>query len=338
MDRESPALGSSKHSILISPRNLTAGYGPWGEGIGTNENCSVLAFEGEPVSFILRRFVAGVAVFFGLLVYASLRQFPWGIDAAICVGFTIEVIGLVATARILATPPLKPLRPAQQMLMIHGGFLLGAIAIERSFPLLQLLLPGGPVQHGRQGSWAMLVAVIVITVLGYAERWVLLHAPSTPNSLPWESATASPSLPTSGSNAAPANAPLVNGVPAPAPATGGFSSAFSFASAPAALTPAAVSPAQPTAVASASVAAAPVAVTPAASAAAAPSLYMNSSGDDFEEFRLHLSQPKRPFRKPGISVKEEYELWLAAKSLGSTPAVKPPRSGLSKFLLGEKAE
>ena len=81
---------------------------------------------------------------------------------------------------------------------------------------------------------------------------------------------------------------------------------------------------------------APVAFSYETSAPAAPSTYMNSSGDDFEEFRQHLSQPKRPFRQPGISIKEEYELWLAAKSLG-TPAAKP-RSSLSKFLLGEKAE
>jgi hypothetical protein len=56
------------------------------------------------------------------------------------------------------------------------------------------------------------------------------------------------------------------------------------------------------------------AVTPAASAAPAPSLYMNSSSDDFEEFRVHLSQPKRPFRKPGMTVKEEYEAWLAHRA------------------------
>jgi hypothetical protein len=51
-----------------------------------------------------------------------------------------------------------------------------------------------------------------------------------------------------------------------------------------------------------------------APAPGAPSLYLDSSGDDFEEFRLHLSQPKRPFRSPGISVKEEYELWLADRA------------------------
>ena len=82
---------------------------------------------------------------------------------------------------------------------------------------------------------------------------------------------------------------------------------------------------------------APVEFSYATGTPAAPSTYMNSSGDDFEEFRQHLSQPKRPFRQPGISIKDEYELWLAAKALGPIPAVKP-RTGLSKLLLGEKAE
>jgi hypothetical protein len=274
------------------------------------------------VSFILRRFVAGVAVFFGLLVYAALRDFPWAIDVAICVGFTVEVIGLVFTKRILATPPLKPLKPIQQMLLIHLGFLAGAIVIERIFPLLQMLLPGGPVQHGRQGSWALLVEVSVITLLGYVERSVLLHAPNSANSLPWADEVITPmaSAPMSGTNAM--STPMVNGLPVQAPAASEITPTYSFASMQPAITPAA---------------AAPAAYTTVASAPAAPSNYMNSSGDDFEEFRQHLCQPKRPFRKPGISVKEEYELWLAAKSLGSTPAVKP-RSGLSKFLLGEKAE
>ena len=79
-------------------------------------------------------------------------------------------------------------------------------------------------------------------------------------------------------------------------------------------------------------------VAPVGVAPAAASLYMESSGDDFEEFRQHLAQPKRPFRRPGITIKEEYELWLAAKALGSSVAAKPTRTGLSKFLLGEKAE
>jgi hypothetical protein len=81
----------------------------------------------------------------------------------------------------------------------------------------------------------------------------------------------------------------------------------------------------------------PEGIAPAAVAHGGTSSYMDSSGDDFEEFRQHLAQPKRPFRRPGISIKAEYELWLAAKALGPAPAAKP-RTGLGKFLLGEKAE
>ncbi|MGO9337462.1 MAG: hypothetical protein ACLPY1_08145 [Terracidiphilus sp.] len=264
------------------------------------------------MNFILRRFVAGAAVFVGLLVYASLREFPWAVDVAICVGFTVEVIGLVFTKRILATPPLKPMKPIQQMLLIHLGFLAGVIVIERIFPLLQMLLPGGPVQHGRQGSWALLVEISVITILGYVERAVLLSGPNAANSLPWANEAIFPATPASSGTGA-MSAPLVNGVPVQAPASSGYTPTYSFASAPAVATPAATYiPVTPEA--SAPAAFTPVAFTPAASAPAASSAYMSSSGDDFEEFRLHLSQPKRPFRKPGITVKEEYELWLAHRA------------------------
>jgi hypothetical protein len=51
-----------------------------------------------------------------------------------------------------------------------------------------------------------------------------------------------------------------------------------------------------------------------AAAPVAASLYSTSTGDDYEEFRLHLSSGKRPFRKPGISIREEYELWLAHRA------------------------
>jgi hypothetical protein len=52
------------------------------------------------------------------------------------------------------------------------------------------------------------------------------------------------------------------------------------------------------------------------------SLYDSSTGEDFNDFLTLMQQGKRPFRKPGISVKQEYELWLAhrAKSLnGNAP-------------------
>src|ERR1700722_12545591 len=44
----------------------------------------------------------------------------------------------------------------------------------------------------------------------------------------------------------------------------------------------------------------------------AASLYVTSTGEDYEEFLKLMKQGKRPYRKPGISVKDEYEIWLGA--------------------------
>jgi hypothetical protein len=53
--------------------------------------------------------------------------------------------------------------------------------------------------------------------------------------------------------------------------------------------------------------------------------------DPYDEFVKHMQQGKRPFRKPGISVKEEFDLWLAARAKSiSKPA--PQRAGMSRFL------
>jgi hypothetical protein len=66
--------------------------------------------------------------------------------------------------------------------------------------------------------------------------------------------------------------------------------------------------------------AAPAAVTSAPAAApmsfsyGATSYQAANSGDDYEDFLLHMQSGKRPFRKPGITVKQEFELWLAHRA------------------------
>jgi hypothetical protein len=269
-------------------------------GIETNETRFVLPIEGEPVSFILRRFVAGVALIVGLMVYASLRKFPWAIDLAICVGYTVEVVGLVVTARLLATQPAKPLRPIRQLLLIHASFLAGVVGIERTFPLLQILLPGGPTQHGRQGSWALLIEILVITILGYGERRFLLHAMNSTSSATWADTALAPLLSPGAPAASGPSAPTVNGIPAPAPASSGLGSSVASGFAQ-------------------------FAVKPVASAPVAVSLYQASTGEDYEEFLQLMQAGKRQFRKPGLSIRGEYELWLAhrAKIRAAAPVSIP---------------
>jgi hypothetical protein len=65
------------------------------------------------------------------------------------------------------------------------------------------------------------------------------------------------------------------------------------------------------------------AVSPTQVPAAAPvSLYHSSTGEDFDEFLKMMQQGKRPFRKPGISVRDEYELWLAHRAKTRSAAAK----------------
>ncbi|HXR37667.1 MAG TPA: hypothetical protein VN776_01160, partial [Terracidiphilus sp.] len=75
----------------------------------------------------------------------------------------------------------------------------------------------------------------------------------------------------------------------------------------------------------AAIAGAPVAVMPVA---AAPPPAATSSADDYEAFLKLLHEGgKRPFRKPGISVKQEFELWAAAQAKArATAAARASRA------------
>jgi hypothetical protein len=71
----------------------------------------------------------------------------------------------------------------------------------------------------------------------------------------------------------------------------------------------------------AAVAVAPGAAVAGASAALTTSLYDSSTGEEYEEFLKLMQAGKRPYRKPGLSVREEYEMWLAARSKQRAAAV-----------------
>jgi hypothetical protein len=65
----------------------------------------------------------------------------------------------------------------------------------------------------------------------------------------------------------------------------------------------------------------PAATNPAADTPAASSLYDSSTGEEYDEFLKLMQAGKRPYRKPGLSVRDEYEMWLAARSKQRAAAV-----------------
>jgi hypothetical protein len=61
---------------------------------------------------------------------------------------------------------------------------------------------------------------------------------------------------------------------------------------------------------------------PSASITGVAGLASNSSGEDYEEFLQLMQQGKRPFRRPGVSVTQEYELWLTHRSKSNSHTVQ----------------
>jgi hypothetical protein len=323
------------------------------------------------VRFILRRIVYFIAGFFGLMVYQALRPYPFAIDVALCVAFTVEVAGLVITARLMATPPLKPMPSAKTIALTHGGFLLGVVVIERIFPLLQMLFPGGPTtRSGRPGSWALLIEIIAITVLGYSERVWLLRGPKAVKVGVWADTAI-------GVAAVPAgqveSTPVVGMAMAPTVSTAavvgtlspelGSNRAFSGSSAGytsvtglfsttekgelvarAVPEPVAVQAAfEHTAVMHSANASGYTSITglvaqgPESEGSAETSRahrQLASTGDDYEGFLQHMKESKRPFRKPGMTVNEEFQAWLAHRARSGNGGADKKSSGLSRFLMG----
>lgn len=46
----------------------------------------------------------------------------------------------------------------------------------------------------------------------------------------------------------------------------------------------------------------------------------NASADEHEAFRAYLMQKERPFRKPGMSLNQEFNLWIKARAEKKAPA------------------
>jgi hypothetical protein len=125
------------------------------------------------------------------------------------------------------------------------------------------------------------------------------------------------------------SAPVATVPVAPVPATTVPVASYSIADASEAPVPQAVAPAAPVPVAPAPAVYVPVATYSFVATPPSPSPKLTQSvGDEYEEFIQHMAQGKRPFRKPGTTVKQEFELWLAARTKASTqPPAKPSKAG-----------
>jgi hypothetical protein len=257
------------------------------------------------MGFFIRRIVYGIASFLGLTTYFALRQLPFAIDAALCVAYTVLVIGLAMADKKAQMFSADTSRSMQQMILIHAGFLAGVVLIVRSLIILGPYLPPEFTQAGPGGhsSYRYLVDVISAIALAYREKSLLFHPRATKNLDAQPAAQQSQAVD-----------PSTVGIL-------GSEVAVSIAPPPfVAMVPEVKVVSEPAPVVADAVASAPTRGSMPAPAgykvvATAASTTYNSGStavvDDYDDFVDHMRQGKRPFRKPGVSVKQEYELWRA---------------------------
>jgi hypothetical protein len=221
------------------------------------------------------------------------------------------------------------------MILIHAGFMAAIIVLVRSLIFLGPYLPAefthlGP---GRRDSWRFLVEVLSATGLAYWEKWLLFHP------RPAKAGKAQDIL----QQALIGDASTIGSSTVGSAAIGVLGSQVAYASAPASTAAFVAQPAVPQPVtvnAPAPIVAEAAESTPSRGTMPAPASYQVvataaspsycPSGvtvvDDYEDFVNHMRQGKRPFRKPGLTVKEEYELWRAhrekARARGLTNAIR----------------
>jgi hypothetical protein len=63
----------------------------------------------------------------------------------------------------------------------------------------------------------------------------------------------------------------------------------------------------------------PVTAEAAATAEAATKAANEATVEDYDEWLRYLAQPHRPTQKPGLSIREEYGLWLVARTKNRSP-------------------
>ena len=272
------------------------------------------------MGFFIRRIAYGVAGFIGMFVYMALRPLPFAKDVAMCVAYTVAVFGIIlmANSAVFFSDNAKPLK---QVLLTHLAFLAGVVVMVRGMIILRPYLPPefthrDPVRHT---SWASTCELIAILLLSAWERWLLVKKPGPNAAKALADAKIDEMLksPAPAAEQAPAPAPVQAAAPAPIQFATPTWTPLTMTSAQSAILLNGVPIAAPVAAPSSAPRQSPEPPSaPLEFASGKSSLFMNSTGEEYDEFLKLMQQGIRPFRKPGISVKDEFELWLANKAKG----------------------
>jgi hypothetical protein len=271
-------------------------------------------------SLIRARITDFFAVIAGLLAAVVLHGFPWGLDVALCVAYTVKVLGLGLTDKRAKVFSSDHSRSWLKIILMHAGFLVAVEAIVRVGALVFPVQVRTSAHEPRPINWGLLLVICAIYALAYSEVRLLFHAPKTKSS--------TTKTPTGGFE------PMAEQVAfrfSPAVAMAATPEVAMAAAAEVATAPLIEKSVEPEAAAE-SVFEKPasrpaIAAGPPVGDSIAAGVYSAAESDEHEAFLLYMHQKEREFRKPGVSVKEEYEQWRAHRAavLSGIPLKKKSR-------------
>jgi hypothetical protein len=126
--------------------------------------------------YFQRKMIGFAAVMAFTLVYGSLRQYPFGIDAAICASFSVLVFGNALRRRGLELFSGDEKKPLTEILLIHALALAALVVIVRMGMYITPFLPDwlstpiGADNQGRIGpNGFQILQSIAIFGLGFFE-------------------------------------------------------------------------------------------------------------------------------------------------------------------------
>ncbi|MGD0893957.1 MAG: hypothetical protein ABR923_20735 [Terracidiphilus sp.] len=252
------------------------------------------------MGFIRSRIIDFCAMMAAVLTATALHGFPWNLDVGLCVAYTVEVLGLALTDKRASVFSADPSRPIAKILLLHVGFLAAVVVIARAGLFLMPMKFVSDPHQSKPINWGLLVVIIALFALAYWEERLLFRKPKR--------------------NASATQASADGFEPMTAPGA----SLFTPAVATAAATPAPSSAAAETVVEE-SPAPPPLSEAPPEEGFIAGGNYSKSESDEHDEFIQYMHGKNRIFRKPGVSVKQEYELWRAhrAAALNRSAQKKP---------------
>lgn len=125
------------------------------------------------------RVVFVVAIAAGLITYLGLHERPWGMDAALCVGYTVLVFGLGYADEDSRLFSSEPARPILQVSLVHLCFLAAVVGVVRLFSYLRPNFPTWLREEGSRSSWSLLIEIGALVALGYWEKWLLFRDPDS---------------------------------------------------------------------------------------------------------------------------------------------------------------